>query len=41
MIGICFNFLIPTNNALSIRFFVCDNYKLKSWKIGLKFGLYY
>lgn len=34
MIGICFNFLIPTHNALSIRFFLCDNYKLKSWKIG-------
>lgn len=41
MIGIYFNSLIPTYNASFIRFFLCDNYKLKSWKISQKFGFYH
>lgn len=41
MIEIYSNYLILTNNALFVRFFLCDNYKLKSWKIGQKFGFYH
>lgn len=41
MIEIYSNYLILTNNALFVRFFLFDNYKLKSWKIGQKFGFYH